>query len=58
MAAPLPADAAPKAGFKAKATIDRFEFGLKWNRMTEAGGLAVGKDVEVTVNIELNEAKQ
>jgi polyisoprenoid-binding protein YceI len=47
-----------KAGFKAKATIDRFEFGLKWNRMTEAGGLAVGKDVEVTVNIELNEAKQ
>lgn len=47
-----------KAGFKAKTTIDRFAFGLKWNRMTEAGGLAVGKDVEVTVNIELNEAKQ
>jgi polyisoprenoid-binding protein YceI len=47
-----------KAGFKAKTTIDRFEFGLKWNRMTEAGGLAVGKDVEVTVNVELNEAKQ
>ncbi|QEC41605.1 YceI family protein [Pseudobacter ginsenosidimutans] len=47
-----------KAGFKAKTSIDRFEFGLKWNRMTEAGGLAVGKDVEVTVNIELNEAKQ
>lgn len=46
-----------KAGFKAKASIDRFEFGLKWNRMTEAGGLAVGKDVDVTVNIELNEAK-
>jgi len=46
-----------KAGFKAKATIDRFEFGLKWNRMTEAGGLAVGKDVDITVNIELNEAK-
>lgn len=46
-----------KAGFKAKTTIDRFVYGLKWNRMTEAGGLAVGKDVEVTVNIELNEAK-
>lgn len=47
-----------KAGFKAKATIDRFEFGLKWNRATEAGGLVVGKDVDVVVNIELNEAKQ
>lgn len=46
-----------KAGFKAKATIDRFEFGLKWNRATEAGGLVVGKDVDVIVNIELNEAK-
>lgn len=47
-----------KAGFKAKATIDRFEFGLKWNRLTEAGGMTVGKNVDVTVNIELNEAKQ
>lgn len=47
-----------KAGFKAKTTIDRFEYGLKWNRITEAGGMTVGKEVDVTVNIELNEAKQ
>ena len=46
-----------KAGFKAKTTINRFDFGLKWNRLTEAGGLTVSKDVAVTVNIELNEVK-
>lgn len=43
-----------KAGFKARTTIDRFEYGLKWSRATEAGGLAVGKDVEIVVNVELD----
>lgn len=46
-----------KAGFKAKTVIDRFEYGLKWSRMTEAGGLTVGKDVSISVNIELDEVK-
>lgn len=39
-----------KAGFKAKATIDRFDYNLKWNRATEAGGLVVAKDVEININ--------
>ncbi|HET9057601.1 MAG TPA: YceI family protein [Chitinophagaceae bacterium] len=43
-----------KAGFKAKTTINRFDYDLKWNRATEAGGLVVGKDVEITVNLEMN----
>ena len=43
-----------KAGFKAKATIDRLEYGLKWAKAVEAGGLAVGKDVEITVLVELD----
>ena len=47
-----------KSGFKAKATINRFDYGLKWDRATEAGGMVVGKDVEVTVNAELNQAAQ
>lgn len=46
-----------KAGFKAKATINRFDFGLKWDRATETGGLVVGKEVEINVNAQLNEAK-
>lgn len=45
-----------KAGFKAKTTINRFDYNLKWNQATEAGGLTVGKDVEIVVNVELNKA--
>jgi polyisoprenoid-binding protein YceI len=46
-----------KTGFKAKTVINRFDYNLKWDRATEAGGLVVGKDVEVTINAELNEVK-
>jgi polyisoprenoid-binding protein YceI len=46
-----------KAGFKAKTTINRFDYNLKWDRATEAGGLVVSKEVEVTINTELNEVK-
>lgn len=45
-----------KAGFKAKTVINRFDYNLKWDRATEAG-LVVGKEVEVTINAELNEVK-
>jgi polyisoprenoid-binding protein YceI len=45
-----------KAGFKARTTINRFDYNLKWNRATEAGGLVVGKEVELIVNVELNKA--
>jgi polyisoprenoid-binding protein YceI len=43
-----------KAGFKAKTTIDRYDYNLKWNNPLETGGLAVSKEVEITVNVELN----
>lgn len=46
-----------KAGFKATTTINRFDYNLKWDRTTEAGGLVVGKDVDVTVLLEMNKAK-
>jgi len=46
-----------KAGFKAKGTINRFDYNLKWDRATEAGGLVVGKDVELQLNVELDEVK-
>ncbi|NJO24863.1 MAG: YceI family protein [Bacteroidia bacterium] len=47
-----------KAGFKAKGAINRFDYNLKWDRATETGGLVVGKEVQIVVNLELNEAKQ
>ncbi len=45
-----------KSGFKARTTINRFDYNLKWDRATEAGGLVVGKEVELIVNVELNKA--
>lgn len=46
-----------KAGFKATTTINRFEYGLKWNALTEAGGATVGKDVNITLNLEFAQKK-
>ncbi len=43
-----------KAGFKATTTIDRFVFGTKWNKALETGGLVAGKDVGITLLMELN----
>ncbi len=45
-----------KIGFKAKTSIDRFDYNLKWNKATEAGGLVVSKEVELIVNVEMNKA--
>jgi Uncharacterized conserved protein len=42
-----------KSGFKAKMVINRFDYGLKWNALTEAGGATVGQDVTITLNVEL-----
>ncbi len=46
-----------KAGFKATTSINRFDYNLKWNTMLEAGGAVVGKEVKITVAIELAKAK-
>jgi len=42
-----------KAGFKISGTINRFDFGLKFNKLMEAGGMVVGDDVEISINAEL-----
>ncbi len=41
-----------RLGVEAKITIDRFDYGVKWDRAFEPGNLVVGKDVEITLNIE------
>ncbi|MGH2567558.1 MAG: YceI family protein [Bacteroidota bacterium] len=42
-----------RAGWKAMASINRFDFGLKWNAALETGGLVAGETVKITVNLEL-----
>jgi len=44
------------AGFKAKTTINRFDYNLKWNAATETGGAVVGKEVEITLNIDMKKS--
>jgi len=41
------------SSWKASLTINRFEYGLKWNKAIEAGGLIAGDEVNITLNIEL-----
>ena len=46
-----------RAGFKVKGTVNRFDYNLKWNTMTEAGGAVVGENVDLVANVELIAAK-
>lgn len=41
-----------RAGFSAKASLDRRDFGLIWNTALEAGGVLVGEKVEITIELE------
>jgi polyisoprenoid-binding protein YceI len=42
-----------RIGLSAKAKIDRKDFGLTWNAALEAGGVLVGDDVTITLDIQL-----
>lgn len=41
-----------RAGFEANLTINREDFGLTWNQALESGGVLVGKDVKITLDIQ------
>jgi len=41
-----------RAGFTAKTSIDRRDFGLAWNQVLEAGGLVVGDRVDIEIEVE------
>lgn len=42
-----------RAGFSAKGKITRSEFGLTWNQMLEAGGVAVSDEVKLVIDAEV-----
>ena len=46
-----------KAAFEAKTSIDRRDFGLKWNQALEAGGVLVGEKVEISLEIQAAKAQ-
>jgi len=45
------------AGFEIRTKLNRFEFGLQWNALTEAGGVTVGNEVRVEILAEFNKSQ-
>ncbi len=45
-------DGKDRAGFEGTATINREDFGLTWNVALEAGGVLVGKEIKITLDVE------
>lgn len=41
-----------RAGFSATTKIKRSEFGLTWNQVLETGGIAVGDEIKIALDIE------
>jgi polyisoprenoid-binding protein YceI len=41
-----------RAGFESSFTINRLDYGVKWNRAIEGGGTILGDDVEVAIRVE------
>lgn len=47
-----------RKGATATATINRKDFGLNWNKALETGGVVVGDEVHITIEIEMIKAKE
>ena len=45
-----------KAGFEINGKLNRKDFGLNWNALTEAGGMVVSEEVKLHINVELAKA--
>lgn len=41
-----------KVGLEARGKINRKEFGVEWNKALETGGVVVGEEVELTIDME------
>lgn len=46
-----------KAGFAANTTIKRGDYGLKWNKALEAGGVTVSDEVRINLDIQAQKEK-
>jgi|YNPMSStandDraft_1061717.scaffolds.fasta_scaffold15039_4 polyisoprenoid-binding protein YceI len=44
-----------KAGFNVTGKLNRFDYGLKWNALTELGGAVVDKIVKLRINVQLKQ---
>ena len=42
-----------RRGTSANTTINRKDFGLVWNQALETGGVAVGEEINISLDVEL-----
>jgi len=42
-----------KAGFEVETELDRKEYGIVWNKTLDAGGMILGDDVEVEIDLQM-----
>ena len=42
-----------RAGFRLQGTLNRFDYGLKWNALMETGGAVVSKNINITCDVEI-----
>lgn len=47
----------PRAGFSTAITLNRKDYGINWNKALDNGGMMVGDDVTIVLNVEANKAK-
>ena len=47
-----------KAGFEVTGIINRHDFGLKWNAITEAGGIVVSDHVKLHMDIQMQRSSE
>ncbi|HVO76048.1 MAG TPA: YceI family protein [Ignavibacteriaceae bacterium] len=45
------------AGFEITAKLNRFDYGLQWNAITEAGGVVVSNEVKIEILAEFNKVQ-
>ena len=43
-----------KAGFETAISLNRTDYGLTWNQALEAGGVLVGDQISITIDLEAN----
>ncbi|MEO8533366.1 MAG: YceI family protein [Flavobacterium sp.] len=44
-----------KHGFEVTGIVNRKEFGMTWNKLTDSGGLGLGEDIKLIANIQVSE---
>ena len=54
----MPSEATASRFISAQTTIDRRDFGLTWNQALEAGGVLVGHEVKIDLQVQAVQAEE